>query len=64
MCVQTACGADGTCDVQKTVQCLEVCKLAGEGSGRPPWSNVISCSAALCDGEYGRLACEGSAMME
>ena len=61
--MQTACGADGTCDVQKTVECVEVCKLTEWGSGRSLWP-VSSCSAALCDGEYGRLACKGAAMME
>jgi len=60
---ETACGADGSCDVQKTVECLKVCKLAAYGSGHSPWP-VSNCAAALCDGEYGRLACDGAAMME
>jgi len=64
---ETACDANGSCEVQKTVQCVKVCKLTGGGKGRPPWP-VSDCSAALCDGDadgkYGELACKGAAMME
>jgi len=62
---ETACGADGNCDVQKTVQCLEVCKLTEKKRCHGSTYNSLSdCSAALCDGEYGELACKGAAMME
>lgn len=57
---ETVCDADGSCDVQKTVQCVKVCRLK---SKEAPW-RVDNCRPALCKGEYGQLACHDAAMME
>jgi len=60
---ETACLANGSCEVQKHVECVEVCRLADANGWNPPFG-LDNCAAALCEGEYGKLACRSAAMME
>lgn len=56
----------GSCDVEKTVTCFRVCKLADFDTawGPPRVLDETQCDPTICEGEYAKAACADAAMME